>query len=191
MCGKRSKALFLVLALALVSVQLSAWPTWLGGSGAASLQVEQLEERLLESEQEVQRLTQLIYSLEEDSKVLLSESEGLWKLNEELKTALTKAKESLTKAQSESRALESELSALKASSTIAEAATSAALEPVSAFGGMVGVSGLYDPDGSFSAELSAGVSYYDIMIVAGVIHPIAWPLNIGDLTYKLGIQYRF
>ena len=59
------------------------------------------------------------------------------------------------------------------------------------FNGMVSVDGLYFPSGNLGVGVSGGFGYGEFMLILGAECELKPALNLGDITYRAGIAYKF
>jgi len=57
------------------------------------------------------------------------------------------------------------------------------------FSGMLGISGVYYPDGTFGAGIDLGMGWGDILLTFGADIPITF--DTTKITYRAGLQFRF
>lgn len=208
MCRKSLKISLALLVLALVSVQLFAWSPRLVGPDSKSLvihnqevMIESLEterEELLVAiklkDKEIATLQSALDIAQSDLSLQGIDSEAMLKLVSELKNDLATAQSDLKKLKGSQEISIIELAEVAGAVEVSQEILETVPNDPSLFGGIIGLGGVYNPDGSFDVGIDAGVSYGMFGLTVGVqtkVGPITSMIDPTKFSYKAGLQVNF
>lgn len=208
MCSRKSKVYLALLVLVLVSMPVFAWSSKLVGPDSKSLEIhnqevmidkqiltiEELEVAIKLKDKKIEMLQSALDIALNDLSLQGSDSQAMLKLVDELKTNLKIAQSELAELKKSQSVSVIEVAEATGATEVAQVIVNSVTKEPELLGGIFGISGLYNLDGTMSVGIDGGVTYGMFGLTVGIqtdVGPITSMIDPTQFTFRAGLQLLF